>query len=541
MAVGDGGFKQVAFGFDKNEVNTYISDLRKKTKAMEDEMKASQKKAEEALKLADEADDRIKAAVKEVQDKADEIQSKLDAEERRSADLEKQLDDMKAELEKERKNMSEMLKSGKGVSAEAQKTYTEIINKANADANDIIAEANAKADTIVADANNRCAETNKNTTAFLELFRTQLEAFGENYKTIAESAADMLGTSVATAPVIAMPKAAAPAAVVAPVVTEEAAEDTVKEEPEEASPSEEISLEEMLASAEKALSAAEEEEVITEIKAEEPAIKIVASSEAMPDISDAADGDAPASFDDVWGGSELAQTIYNDEKKDAVPLVNPDAKNIFGQDIFNLGDNAEADTPAETITEETIDEIKPLDVSDIAEASFDSGFDSQLLSQTMSSSSLGSDVDDDLLAAVKAAEETFAVKPNEPNVSELDMDEADESSAPLDTEDELMKALREAEEALNSLAPSENIIDETPAQTASAGDDPWADLQKQLEAMEQSGISGDTDMFTQAEPDEPAEPMAPSADDSSIWDFGGGSSSDSDDDMSSDFGGFGGF
>ena len=30
MAVGDGGFKQVAFGFDKNEVNTYISDLRKK-------------------------------------------------------------------------------------------------------------------------------------------------------------------------------------------------------------------------------------------------------------------------------------------------------------------------------------------------------------------------------------------------------------------------------------------------------------------------------------------------------------------------------
>lgn len=60
----------------------------------------------------------------------------------------------------------------------------------------------------------------------------------------------------------------------------------------------------------------------------------------------------------------------------------------------------------------------------------------------MPSSAL-TDADDDLLAAVRAAEEAAAIKPN--NVSDIDMDEQPESSG--SEEDDLMKALREAEAA----------------------------------------------------------------------------------------------
>ena len=77
MAVGDGGFKQVAFGFDKNEVNTYISDLRKKMKSMEEDMKANNKKTAEAEKLAEEADERIKAAEKEGNEKCEQLEKEL--------------------------------------------------------------------------------------------------------------------------------------------------------------------------------------------------------------------------------------------------------------------------------------------------------------------------------------------------------------------------------------------------------------------------------------------------------------------------------
>ena len=79
MAVGDGGFKTVAVGgFDKNEVNTYISDVRKKMKSMEEDMKANNKKTEEALKLAEEADDRIKAAEKAGEEKLAEVNKQLE-------------------------------------------------------------------------------------------------------------------------------------------------------------------------------------------------------------------------------------------------------------------------------------------------------------------------------------------------------------------------------------------------------------------------------------------------------------------------------
>ncbi|MBE6889196.1 MAG: hypothetical protein E7485_04200 [Ruminococcaceae bacterium] len=536
MAVGDGGFKQVAFGFDKNEVNTYISDLRKKMKSMEEDMKANDKKTAEAEKLAEEADERIKAAEKEGKEKCEQLEKELSSQKDKVSSLESEIKKLKGEVEQERKKMSDMLRSGKGVNAEASKAYTEIIDKANADAKGIIDEANAKAAEITAAASQRNVEIGAKSADFLKVLKEQLDIITAGYNTVNLSAAEMLGevpaVSVAapvTAPVAApAPKAEVEiaAAAVAVAAVEEAPVIAAEPEPviEEA-----------------------EEEIVTEIEASTEVMEVKSDSTDMPAITeeDKNAGDELASFDDVWGGSELAQTIYNNEKKDAVPLVNPDAKNLFGQDLFGTQDDSDdmSNTFEQPKDDEIVTEIKPLDVSDVADPAFDNSFDNDLLAQTMPSGSLG-DVDEALLEAVKAAEEAFAVQPN--NIADLDMDEHDEEPVG-NSEDELMKALREAEAALNNLAPADMGDDSTDTTVSdssadSSAGDPWADLQKQFEAMEQSGNFG-ADESTYQQEEKPAEPATPSADDSAIWDFGSASSdSDSDDDMSSDmFGGFGGF
>ena len=529
MAVGDGGFKQVAFGFDKNEVNTYISDLRKKMKSMEEDMKANNKKTEEAEKLAQEADERIQAAVKEGEDKCAALQKELDGEQMKASSLEEQIAKLKKEIESEKKKMSDMLLSGKGVNAEAQKAYADVLAKANDDAKVIIDEANAKAAQIVADAQARRAAADENTNAFLAAIKAQIETLTDSYNAVSQSASELLGAEIAPVAAPVIPDITVKP-VAAPVIEEVVEEPVVEQEP--------IKSEPEPVKEEPAASVAEE----TKVEDSMPAIEEMPVAESSGEL---------ASFDDVWGGNELAQSIYNNEKKDAVPLVNPDAKNIFGEDMFEIGkgsieDVKELDPKEEKIDsiDDIVEEVKPLDVSDVAEAAYDNGFDQDILAQTLNSSSLGDGVDDSLLEAVKAAEAAFAVKPND---IDFDMEEQEEAPS-MNSEDDLMKALREAEAALNSLAPNKALdgqIEDEPVAASSSSDDssdPWADLQKQFEAMEQSGNipTGDDSM---QQPAHANEPPVPSADDSSIWDFGsmGGGSSSDDDDMSSDFGGFGGF
>ena len=132
------------------------------------------------------------------------------------------------------------------------------------------------------------------------------------------------------------------------------------------------------------------------------------------------------------------------------------------------------DMDTHTEEPEQVDEIKPLDVSDHSEASFNNDFSKNLLAQTMPSSALTA-ADDDLLAAVRAAEEAAAIKPN--NVSDIDMDEQPESSGA--EEDDLMKALREAEAAFGGTS-FHDAADEEPEEDTSAAADPWAELQNQL-------------------------------------------------------------
>lgn len=516
MAVGDGGFRQVALGFDKNEVNAYISDLRKKMMSLEEDMKANDKKTQEAVKLAEEADERIKAAVKEVEDQHKDTKLELTAEQQRNEELKFKLEKAQNQLDEERKKMSDMLKSGKGVSAEAQKAYTEIIEKAEADAQVIIDKANEDAKAILTAAEERRAEADSKTSAFLDTVKEQIESLTAGYKSISESAAGLLGAQLAPLPVVQV------AAPVAPAPADEAAPAPAPAVEDQTEAVEEV-VEEISASVEAA-----------------PAVEAPAAEDTMPAIEDmpaAVKSDEIASFDDVWGGSEIAaQTIYNDENKNAVPLVNPDAMDMFGKDIFGTGVE---ESPED---EEIVSEIKPLDPPESTNiVDNDIQFENDLIAQTMPSGSLG-DVNEDLLKAVQEAEAAFAVQPR---ITDLSMDEDEEEEAPVNTEDDLMKALREAEEALNSLSapatePDDNVISSD--ESSSAGD-PWADLQKQFEAMEAAGNIGGEDASVSQPAPEP-DPVAPSADDSSIWNFGVdmGGSSDSEDDMSSDmFGGFGGF
>lgn len=532
MAAGD-GFKQVPFGFDKNEVNTYISDLRKKMSALEADMRSNDEKTKAAEKLAEEADSRIKAAQAEADKKVEEVTSQLEEEKSTTSRQMVEIRNLKERLDNEKKKMTDMLKNGKGVSQEATRAFNEVLEKANEEAASIIENAKLQAAQIIEAANQQRNAVSDKTSEFLQQLREQLETMNAGYNAVNQSAAELLGTEAAPVAVLPEPE---PVAAPAPVFVQpdEPAEvpdmsvfDAVPEVNEEEQPEPE---------------AAEPE--FTEPEPEEP--EEPAEEYASDEAENNEDESAPALFDDDWSGNEMADAVAAAEKqmaeanKQEIPLVNPEASSDpFGGDLFSMDDHHDEMTGFDMDkggeTEDVVNEVPPLDVSDHSEASFDNDFTKDLLAQTMPSSALGSDADEDLLAAVRAAEEAAAVKP-----SDIDMDDEPEPVSSGSEEDDLMKALREAEAAFGG---SSVQSDDEPEEDASAGsDDPWADLQKQLAAMESANGGASNVTYDEPEPvqqEEEPQTTPPSADDASIWNFG--SSGSDDDDMSSDFGGFGGF
>ncbi len=535
MAAGD-GFKQVPFGFDKNEVNTYISDLRKKMSALEADMRKNDEKTRAAEKLAEEADSRIQAAIKEGSKKAEELSALLDAEKETTDRQRIEIRNLKDRIDSEKKKMTDMLKNGKGVSAEATRAFNEVIAKANEEAAEIIDNAKKKAEDIIAAAKQQQNDISARTTAFLEQFREQLELMNTGYNAINSFAAELIGTEPVAAVTLPDIRTVTAAEEVVPETVEEPEAEPVAAETE---PAEEMTFEPEQPETEEQPEPAAEPEPET----------IEPQEESAPEEEEISDD----LFNEDWSGSKMADEVAAAEKMSDsgaeadIPLVNPDAgANMFGGDLFSMDDNSDDmngfEIEKHDEPEEVVDSVKPLDMTEQTEASYDKNFDKDLLSQTMNSSSLGNDADEDLLAAVKAAEEAFAVQPND--VSEIDMDEQPGAASAESDEDELMKALREAEEALNSVKESADAFSSELEEEAPAAENPWADLQKQLEAMESANGAGSAVTYDEPEPVQQEEPQAapPSADDSSIWDFSGSSAGSSDDDdMSSDFGGFGGF
>lgn len=574
MAVGDGGFSTRAMGFDKNEVNEYISNLRKKMNELTADMKEKAKIAEEAQKTAESADRRVRDAEEAGESKARELEEKLTGQQSICDSLRKQVDEFKQKLEEEKRKMSDMLKNGKGVNAEAKRAYAEIIGKANDDAAEIVDKAKSEAEGIVSAAERRAAETDERLSRFMAALSEQLKVINGGYRAVNGCAAELLGTS---APDIAFDPAAVPDAGVtaaysaigaAPVFVGAARDDESAEDAEELGRSEEVSgsIEDIVAAASAAMAeinpASEEDGAETEDKIEfgagwggavpeeeekasetEDKIEFGAgwggaaedtpetpaedNADAFPDaLADVFSAMAAAGADDDmttdlsggFGGFDAAETSEE---------VNP--LDGFGADFPDL--TGGADLSFGSVGEPDFG-VTPLDNSNSGTGSFDHDFTKDLLAQTIASGSLGGDLDDSLREAVMSASEKFAVQPldNENDMlGNLNMD--DEGDA-----DDPMRALREASAALGG-APA----DDAPIMSDMGGGNPWDDLQKQLEQLEQSGAMSSA---MDDEPESEEEPAAPSADDASIWNFGdGGSQGDGgEDDMSSDmFGGFGGF
>lgn len=603
MAVGDGGFSTRAMGFDKNEVNEYISNLRKKMNELTAEMKEKAALAEEAKKTADFADMRVRDAEIQGEKKARELEEQLAGQQSIGDSLRKQVDELKRKVEEEKRKMSDMLKNGKGVNAEAKRAYAEIIGKAEDDAAEIIDKAKGEAAAIVSAAERKAEETNERLMSFMAALSQQLTIINGGYRAINGSAAELLGKS---APGIRFdPKAdvdpsvvadysalgAAPVFSSAPAASSFAAEET--EQTEEISGS----IEDIVAAASAAVAEInpdyeekpEEPEDTDDIgdkiefgaswggsalededKAPEPEVgdKIefgaswggAAEEETAPEqptaeetdafadtindmfsamSSDNSDDDMTTDLSGGFGGFDAMESFGGAEAEADEPLGGFDglgdiaAPQGFGADLPDLSGGADLSFGAK---DEPDIGVTPLDNSDSGMGSFDTDFTKDLLAQTIASGSLGGDMDDSLREAVMNASEKFAVRP-------LDTDDSLLGSVNMDDDGDFedpMQALRDAGAALGSMGGSLEEPNDAPLMTDMGGGNPWDDLQRQLEQLEQSGAMN----AAADDNDKTEEPAAPSADDAAIWNFGDGSaqSEGSDDDMSSDmFGGFGGF
>lgn len=476
MAVGDGGFKTAFQGFDKNEVNEYISNLRKKMNELEAEMKDNDSKVKAAVKIADEAEGKIQKLEKASNEKIAELELQIKNERRNNEDLLNKIDDLKRKV----KNGGGAASSGANASAEAQKQAAEIIEKANKTAQDTVAAANKTAREVVDKAKQTAKEIVANAQSasaaggaaaavnldgFMSEVKKFLEQINSGYKKICDKAEEIsVGETSAPAPVEIpdFSDVAAPVAVasVAEVPTTDVFE--VKET---------------------------EPESMTELSFED--ISELGSNE--PDMSD---------DDDMMAG--------------------------FGT------------------LDEPVTEVKENDTTEHSKASFDMDFDKELIAQTVPSSTLeASDIDEDLLAAVREEEAKHAVQPTpEEDRRDFDMDMSAD-----DGEDAMRKMLEAAEAAFgggmggNLDFDTDVSMDNEPEPEPESAANPWEDLQKQLEAMEQSGNFGDSEpepapapAAKEPEPDftDTDDRPTPTTDDSSIWDFSSSDSSSDDDDMSGD-------
>lgn len=249
----------------------------------------------------------------------------------------------------------------------------------------------------------------------------------------------------------------------------------------------------------------------------------------IPDFSSIAAPAAPvhAAFADAETPGFGFDEITDDDNKDSLSELNSGASDdIFG--AFDLSAGSQN-------IDEPVSDVAPIDTENHGKATFDEDFTTNLIAQTVPSSSLLNDANEELLAAVRAQEEKFAVQPSD-GMDDFNM--TDSNNDPSDGAD-AMRRMMEAAEAAFGGGSSMEVAEPEPY---SSGSNPWEDMQKQLDQMQQMGNFGAGDTSGAAEPitNIADDPQTPNADDSSIWNFGSMDSGDSsDDDMSSDlFGSF---
>lgn len=481
MAGGDGGFSQQAMGFNKKEVNEYIAKINQRMKDIEAEKTENDKKTREALKKANEADAKIKAAVEDGKKQAAELEAQLKNERKTGETLMRQIDELKLKL-KQKASTDEA--GAKNADAKAQA----VLAKANEQAKQIVDKANAVAKDTVEKAKAAAAKMMSGASASssgvdsaaLDEFMNVLNSF------ISKVTGGVNEVNQKASELLG-------ASAREPVAVPDFSNVTA---PQAAAP-----------------------------KAAPAASKSAAVNEKTEDLFALLEDDEP-------------ETNEPEEELELVTEVQPldDPKNTPTAVVleeFDLSSSADMDLDLDS----PVTEVRPLDANKRgSDHLVDDDFEKQMLSQTANSASLRNQLNDEMLSSVKKQEEKFAVKPSKDDVGGFSMDMSEE-------EDPMAAMLKQAELAFGGAtgASVEEEAEEDEQTASSGGDNPWAALQDELFAMEKSGSldSSDDDGSSSSSS---SDPTAPSADDSSIWDFGMDSDSGSSDDdmgMSSDlFGNF---
>lgn len=442
---GEGGFSTQVGGFNRNEVNEYISKMGKEKQKLEQDLKASEEKLKAAVKIASESDEKIKAAQEECRKQIDELNAQLKTERKKSEELVLQIDDLKRKL----KNSG----SSKAAAGDpnAAKRADEIISAANAKAKEIIANAQREASSSV---------SAKGTAVDGEALMAAIKAFrdtvtGEIQK-LSSKASQILNT-----PAPSMTAASAPAQ-----------------------------------------------------------NDFMSMGGGFFEDMDSDNGASAPAFDDMGGFADM-NTDFGSESAD---MTTPNAAS--GGDMTDMG--ASADDM----------DVAPLEPDNSQNQSMDD-FGKELLEQTIPSSSLN-----DAMQDMFTASGSFEISSGgSDDAVSFDMGSGDSAQSDIDAMNALlgqMSAGLEGAGGMESMDVSDSM--DKPEESAPADDNPWANLQAQLDAMEKSGDFGSDDSGNDAGPAITSDSaQAPSADDSSIWNFGSDSSSSDDmsDDMSADlFGSF---
>lgn len=481
MAGGDGGFSQQAMGFNKKEVNEYIAKINQRMKDIEAEKAENDKKTREALKKANEADAKIKAAVEDGKKQAVELEEQLKNERKTGESLMRQIDELKLKL---KQKVSTDAAGARNADANAKA----VLAKASEQAKQIIDKANAVAKDTVEKAKAAAAKMVSGASgassgvdsAALDEFMSVLNGF------IGKVTGGVNEINQKASELLG-------AAAREPVTVPDFSNVTAPQ-----------------ASAPKAAPAAS---------------KSAAKNEKTDDLFALLEDDEP-------------EAKEPEEELELVTEVQPldDPKNTPTAVVleeFDLSSTTEKDLDIES----PVTEVRPLDANKRgSDHLVDDDFEKQMLSQTANSTSLKNQLNDEMLSAVKKQEEKFAVKPSTDDVGDFSMD--------MSEEDPFAALMKEANNLFGG-ASGNSVEEEEPekedSSSSSGADNPWAALQDELFAMEKSGglDSSDDDSGSSSSSSDRA---APSADDSSIWDFGMDNDSGSSDDdmgMSSDlFGNF---
>lgn len=481
MAGGEGGFSTKAMGFDKKEVNEYIANLNQRMKEIEADKKANDEKTQKALKTAQEADSKIQAIKDESDKKIADLELQLKTERKNEENLLIQIDDLKRKAKQSNPGAKG---SDKAATAAAEKKAAEIVANANATAKGIVEKANktardtvesakATATKMVAEAQNAGGSRSvKGLDEFMGVLNNFINKVTSGVNEVNKKANELLGA-----------KSAEPV--------------TVPDFSNIAAPQAEAPAADPAPTPAKAKKSKEPEPVKNDL-----------SDDLFAAFDDDSNNDMSDDFDMITEVQPLDD-----------PLETPGAVVLEEFDLSNLSTTLDE-------FEEPVTEVKPIEEKKVNTSELSQEFETQILAQTAHSSMLKNDMDDDLLAAVKQQEEHFAVKPTD-EISDLDMDAAED-------DDPLAAMLKQAELTFGSAAGA-SVKNEEPEepQPEEKSDDsnPWAALQNELFAMEKTGDFGETEAESDAGTSSSADPAAPSADDSSIWDFGDTDSSNSDDDM----------